>query len=128
MFPYFAQCFLFWRGSRRIRVLMELSDYAQCLGDTISRASSQSTGIAFTNNTQNGIGFQTAQSLEIPWVSEVPYVFIDRNPNTSVSTSFDDPYGCYYTHVWSDLPALLNWSPGDDFQFLYVFMPGVQPA
>lgn len=128
-FYYWSECFLFWKGSRRIRALGDTADviYLQAPG---SATATSAQGVIYT--TTNLVGsspFVRQTSYEIPWDAEVPYSYTDRLPTIPSTAQFDPPLGSLKSQgspFAND--TSLQIAAGDDFQYLYVFPPGVPPA
>jgi len=133
-FPYFGASFLFWRGSRRIRFMNAITDYVT---DTLWTSGMPNTGTAgkihlATNTTYDGTNIvpnNPTTSVEMPWLCEVPYAYVELSPEVPNTPQFDPPVGCNY--IQSSLarfPEELYWAPGDDFQYLYHFPPPIPPS
>jgi hypothetical protein len=124
-FPYFSQIFLFWRGSRRFRVFDNNSVTEFVVSNQGSLPTSYSGIISSPNN--QGPTFATGSlDVEIPFMSLVPYSYILRNPAAAfpITQIFPLPKGAFmFTGATSPLTPELQWSAGDDFQYLCLIPP-----
>lgn len=128
-FHYWANLFLFWRGSRRTRFIANASDYA-CIdflnAGTLVTDGGFNQGAAFLMvNCSSDL--LRHNDVEIPWISEVPYTYVIQ-AGASFTAQFDLPAGITYNPSGSFDPNYIFTKAGDDFQFLYLWPSSYIPT
>jgi len=129
-YQYWANLFLFWRGSRRTRILANQGDFVSL--DFLSQGTNWITdgfvqGTAFTMVNCNS-DLLRHNDVEIPWISEVPYMYTFQT-GASFTAQFDLPAGLTYnTSLDVNEPDYLFGKAGDDFQYLYLWPSSYIPT
>lgn len=123
-FQYWSNVFLFWRGSRRWRFFANLSDVAYLqYGTTFAPSVSQGQAVVMTNCASDLLRHN---DIEVPWISEVPYSYVVQNPPVPFTAQFGSPGNLDYEQGTLQ-PDTVYLKAGDDFQFLYLWPPVIQP-
>jgi len=129
-YQYWSNLFLFWRGSRRTRILANEGDFVSL--DFLSQGTNWLTdgftqGTAFTMVNCNS-DLLRHNDVEIPWISEVPYMYTFQT-GASFTAQFDLPAGMTYNSSFStNEPNFMFGKAGDDFQFLYLWPSSYIPT
>jgi len=140
-FSAFSNIFLFWRGSRRFRVLSNQCDKIVLnsldssflptpgSGQVISNFNVTDPNNPYTSPPKTLMPTPTKTEFEVPFFSEVPYLHIYRPVVPfPVTILYDLPVGITVNQYnTATLPPQLTWSGGDDFQYLYL-VPPIFPA
>jgi len=130
LFPYYSQLFLFCKGSRRFRIFSTASDFAFLgyNGLPLGTGGDSEARVYTLTNTAGAPLNIRHNDIEVPWISQVPYIYVDRDNSIPYTTQFDPPVGLGYKVTGGFNPDSLCWAAGDDFQFLYLYPPVAPPA